>query len=182
MPEHDARAAPARGVGLKPGQQGCRAALRRCALRLEREPSRSVDEAQAREAVPDEAQALRPLERWIPAVGFVAVQVAEHALRFACERLLQLARASRRGVDVPLRRKSRMQQRHPEPRVPMHHRAGQQPVEDGRAVGRAQHGVERVAAAQARDAECDGEQVQIVIAERHDGGIAKRPDPAQGRE
>ena len=71
-----------------------------------------------------------------------------------------------------------MEQRDPEVRVVVQQRSRLQPVEqfarrsgavDDRRAGSI------VASRQLRAAACEGEQVQVVIAEHGDGGIAERP-------
>ena len=67
-------------------------------------------------------------------------------------------------------------------RLLVQQRPGDQPVEQCVAIGRREDLVERVVVAHARLAEAHGQQMQIVIAEHHGGGIAQRADPAQHLE
>ena len=75
-----------------------------------------------------------------------------------------------------------MQQHHAQGRLLVKDGPLQQPLEQQVAVRRVQHLLQRVAAAQPGAAERDGEQVQVVVAERGDRGIAEGPYAAQDTE
>src|SRR5690606_19968063 len=116
------------------------------ALVLELERAVRAAEAQTREAIRDEAQTIEAGQRIGPAARLIAVHVTKElgARRIIAKRGLQLAGASAREGQIPLRRQPRMQHRVAQALIVMQHGARAQPREQLVSIRRAEHIVDRI--------------------------------------
>ena len=129
----------------------------------------------------DDAQAVVPRKRIVPARGLVAVQaVQEIVVLLGGEHCLDLARERHRLCGRPRGQQPGM---HEEQFALAHDQwSSAQPVEQLSAVGCVQDGVERIGTVCGAVPCCDGEQVQIVIAQHGGRRVAESSDRAQDRQ
>src|ERR1700733_2518045 len=134
--EYDPRPAPTGTGGLEPRNQSVALGLFRRPLDMQLEPAVRADVAQACETIDDIAQALRPCEPVVPAIRLVPIHLLEELFGVETQRLLELARATARRRDVPLRRQAGMQQAQIERAVLREQRPMQEPLEQRVAIRR----------------------------------------------
>ena len=180
MPEDDGRARGA-PVRMREPRQVPRGDVLRTALLAQFHGSVVGAEAQPRAGVHDDAQAIEAFEVVRPAARLVAVEDAQERVRaVAREHRLHLRRQRERLLHRPRRQEARVH--HREAAFGHDERARGEPCDERVAVRRVEDRVERVAAMRLAMAGGDGEQVEVVVAEHGDGGIAERHHLAQHGE
>ncbi len=170
---------PGAAVGVqKPGDElGLLAAGRSLQFQL----ALARDEAQPGEAVGDEAQAVHALQRGIPAVGLVAVHLAEELpVVGAAQYPFHLVCAVLRRGKIPLGRQAGMDQRETETIVVVEQGTVAQPVDQLVPVGCLEHLVQVVAVLEAVVAAGQCQQVQVVVSQHGDGPLTEGLHQPQG--
>ncbi len=179
MSEHDVQPAAGTAGHLEPRHLTGRLAAGR-ALAVQVQAAVGSAEAQAREAVDDEAQAVNAHEILRPAARLVAVHLFHEFLQLcSAQHGLDLGGAGPCLRQVPLRRQAGMNQGVAQRCVMVQQRAAHQPVDQFIPVRRCQHGIQCVVVMVGRMSVCKGEQVQVVVAEHGDRGIPEPPYEAQ---
>ena len=182
MTEHDWRVAR-RAVGVieprhRPGRRGgC------TLLELQVHAARGIDDAQPREGVDDEAQAIVAAQRFVPEFGLIAVHALQKVAVVVPQKSLPDLLGALQGLPTrPLRRYAGVYEKMTIFLVRQWQSA--QPVDQRVPFGRIEDLLQRVGVVQWPDAGIDGEQVQIVVAEQGHGhaGLDAPLDRAQRGE
>jgi len=138
-------------------------------------------EAEPRQRVDDRAQPIEALEIVAPCARLVAVEDAQQDFaRVARERRFDFARELDDARGAPLRQHAGMHHQHGV--FDERERLRREPVEQFVAIRCGEDRRQRIVAVRAGMARGDGQKVQVVIAEHHLRGIAKRAHFAQHAE
>ncbi len=146
-------------------------------------PPVGIDDAQPRQRVDDEAQAIVAAQRVIPQIGLVAIHPAQEiAIVVAQKATVNLLAVLECLRHRPLRWHPGVDEEVPQFR--MGERQGTQPVDQPTAIRRVEDFLQRVGVVLRTGARIDRQQVQVVIAEQSHGlaGFDPTPHLTQCRE